>query len=137
VLSYIAELAPEGVLAPPAFSDAHYRMLAWLNFVATELHKGIFMPLMAAQAGEGEREGARARMPRAFEVLSAHLATRDYLEGGFTVADAYLLSVLNWCEHVGMAIAEWPVLRSYRGRLRARPSIAAAMAEEYPLLKAA
>jgi glutathione S-transferase len=76
-------------------------------------------------------------MPRVFEVLSAHLATRDHLEGGFTVADAYLLSVLNWCEHVGMAIAEWPVLRAYRGRLRARPAIAAAMAEEYPLLAAA
>lgn len=137
VLTYIAELAPEGVLAPPAFSDAHYRMLAWLNFVATELHKGIFMPLMSRQAGEGEREGARLRVPRAFDALSAHLATRDHLEGSFTVADAYLLSVLNWCEHAGVPIAEWPVLRSYRGRLRARPSIAAAMAEEYPLLEAA
>ena len=137
VLTYIAELAPEGALSFTGFSDAHYRMLAWLNFVATELHKGVFMPLMYPQAGEGEREGARLRMPRAFEMLSAHLATRDYLEGGFTVADAYLLSVLNWCEHAGVAIAEWPVLRAYRGRLRARPSIAAAMAEEYPLLAAA
>jgi glutathione S-transferase len=72
-----------------------------------------------------------------FEVLSEHLATREHLEGGFSVADAYLLSILNWCEHAGVAIAEWPVLRSYRGRLRARPSIAAAMAEEYPLLRAA
>jgi glutathione S-transferase len=135
VLTYIAELAPQGALAPPAYTDAHYRMLAWLNFVATELHKGVFRPLMHPDADEGE--GARLRMPKVFERLSAHLATRDYLEGGFSVADAYLLSVLNWCEHAGVAIAEWPVLRAYRGRLRARPSIAAAMAEEYPLLRAA
>jgi len=45
--------------------------------------------------------------------------------------------VLNWCEHAGIELTDWPVLRAYRGRLRARPSIAAAMAEEYPLLEAA
>ncbi|MES2443591.1 MAG: glutathione binding-like protein [Pseudomonadota bacterium] len=137
VLTYIAELAPPGALAPPAYTDAHYRMLAWLNFVSTELHKGVFMPLMYPHAGEGERTGARLRLPRAFEALAAHLAARDHLEGGFTVADAYLLSVLNWCEHAGVAIGEWPVLKAYRARLRARPSVAAAMAEEYPLLAAA
>lgn len=137
VLCYIAELAPPGALAPPAYTDAHYRMLAWLNFVATELHKGVFGPLMARDANDGERDGALRRVPRAFETLSAHLATRDFLAGGFSVADAYLLSVLNWCEHAGVAIGEWPVLRAYRGRLRARPSIAAAIAEEFPLLAAA
>lgn len=137
VLTYIAELAPEGVLAPPAFSDAHYRMLAWLNFISAELHKAVFTPLMDPHAGLAERDAARLRAPRAFEVLSGHLATRDYLEGGFNVADAYLLAVLNWCEHAGIEIREWPVLRTWRGRLRARPSIAAAMAEELPLLRAA
>jgi len=136
VLTYIAELAPEGVLAPPAFSDAHYRMLAWLNFTSTELHKGVFAPLMGSATGE-ERAAARARSGKVFSVLSQHLEGRDYLEGGFSVADAYLLAVLNWCEHAGLAIGEWPVLRGYRGRLRARPSVARAMAEEFPLLRAA
>jgi glutathione S-transferase len=137
VLSYIAELAPEGVLAPPAFSDAHYRMLSWLSFTASELHKGVFVPLMSPRTSLAERDAARLRMPKIFERLSGHLATRDHLEGSFTVADAYLLSILNWCEHAGIEIREWPVLRQYRGRLRARPSVAAAMAEELPLLKAA
>ena len=136
VLTYIAELAPEGVLAPPAFSDAHYKMLAWLNFIATELHKGVFMPLLG-YASEAEREAARAKAAKPMRVLAEHLAGRDYLEGGFTVADAYLLAVLNWCEHAGIAIADFPVLKSWRGRLRARPAIARAMAEEYPLLRAA
>ena len=136
VLTYIAELAPEGVLAPPAFSDAHYRMLAWLNFVSTELHKGVFMPLLG-YASEAEREAATARVAKPFDYLTAHLEGRDFLEGGFTVADAYLLVILNWAEHAGIALTDWPVLRSYRGRLRARPAIARAMAEEYPLLRAA
>lgn len=136
VLTYIAELAPEGVLAPPAFSDAHYRMQAWLNFVATELHIRVFAPLLG-QASEAEQRAARARLARPFELLSRHLALHDHLEGDFSVADAYLLTVLNWCETAGVAIAEWPVLRRYRGRLKSRPSVARAIAEEYPLLEAA
>ena len=137
VLTYIAELAPEGVLAPPAFSDAHYRMLAWLNFVSTELHKSVFAPLLGRGAGEEERAAARRRVAKPFAVLSRHLEAREFLEGGFTVADAYLLAILNWCEHAGIALADWPVLRAWRKRLRERPSIARAMAEEYPLLRAA
>ena len=137
VLTYIAELAPEGVLAPPAFSDAHYRMLAWLNFTSTELHKGVFTPLLGGSAGPEERAAAKARVAKPFDYLSRHLADRDFLEGGFTVADAYLLTILNWCEYAGVALSDWPVLKAYRARLRARPAIARAMAEEYPLLRAA
>ena len=112
-------------------------MLAWLNFVATELHKGVFVPLLGRGAGPEERAAAKARVAKPFDVLSAHLEAIEFLEGSFTVADAYLLVILNWCEHAGIDLAAWPVLKRYRGRLRARPSIARAMAEEYPLLQAA
>ena len=135
VLAYIAELAPEGALAPPPFSDAHYRMLAWLGFIASELHRATFLPLMYGTPGEAK--AARGRVAPRFERLSAHLADHDFLEGGFGVADAYLLTVLNWCETAGIAIRHWPVLEQWRARLRHRPSVAAAMAEEWPLLKAA
>jgi glutathione S-transferase len=119
------------------FSDAHYRMLAWLNFVSTELHKAVFAPLLGKIAGEAERAAARARAAKPFGVLERHLAEREFLQDRFTVADAYLLAVLNWCESAGVPIADWPGLAAYRQRLRARPSVARAMAEEWPLLKAA
>src|SRR5690606_8830902 len=78
VLAYVADLAPEGVLGPVPFSDAQYRMLAWLNFVATELHKSVFQPLigLSSTAGPEERAAARARAKPAFDRLAAHLATR-------------------------------------------------------------
>jgi len=137
VLTYIAELAPEGSLSFTGFSDAHYRMLAWLNFVSTELHKAVFVPLLGKSAGAEERAAARARVGKPFDVLARQLEGREFLEDRFTVADAYLLAVLNWCEHSGVAIADWPVLLAYRTNLRKRPSVARAMAEEWPLLKAA
>jgi glutathione S-transferase len=137
VLSYIAELAPEGALSFTGFSDAHYRMLAWLNFTSTELHKAVFAPLFARATGPEERAAALAKAAKPLGLLERHLAGRDFLEDRFTVADAYLLAVLNWCEHAGVAIADWPAVLGYRTRLRRRPSVARAMAEEMPLLKAA
>lgn len=139
VLTYIAELAPEGVLAPPAFSDAHYRMLSWLSFIATELHRGVFVPLVSYSGRAHDPDPARLRdvIVPALDHLARHLETREHLEGGFTVADAYLFTVLTWSEHAGIGLDRWPVLKAWRKRLRARPSIAAALAEEMPLLKAA
>ena len=137
VLSYIADLAAEGVLAPPLVSDDRYRMLAWMNFTSTELHKDVFHPLLSADYGESDKTAARARAARPLGVLSAHLDGRAYLLDGFSVADAYLLSVLNWCETGGVDLAAWPVLLGWRTALRRRPSVAAAMATELPLLKAA
>jgi glutathione S-transferase len=137
VLTYIAELAPEGALSFTGFSNAHYRMLAWLNFVGTELHKAVFTPLLGKTPGREERAAALTRVAKPFGVLARHLESCAFLDDRFTVADAYLLTVLNWCETAGVAIADWPVLLDYRTRLRARPSVAQAMAEEWPLLKAA
>lgn len=138
VLSYISDLAAEGVLAPPLVSDERYRMAMWLNFIATELHKAVFTPLMTKSAGEAERAAARARAPRPFGVLDGHLAEgRPFLIKTFSVADAYLLAVLNWCEHAGVPICDWPNVATWRASMRERPSVAQAMAEEMPLLKAA
>lgn len=137
VLTYVADLAAEGVLAPPPYSDERYQMMRWLNFVSTELHKGVFAPLMTTRSSEGARDWARSLIDHRFALLSDVLDGQDYLTGSFTVADAYLLAVLNWCEHVGVALKDWPVLAAWRARMRLRPSVAQAMGEEMPLLRAA
>ncbi|MEG3146712.1 glutathione binding-like protein [Sphingomonas sp. RT2P30] len=137
VLTYIADLAAEGVLAPPPYSDERYQMMRWLNFVSTELHKGVFAPLMTTRSSDGARDWARSLLDRRFALLSDHLAGQNYLTGSFSVADAYLLAVLNWCEHAGIAIGEWPVLAAWRAKTRTRPSVAQAMREEMPLRNAA
>ncbi len=137
VLTYIADLAAEGVLAPPPYTDERYQMIRWINFVATELHKGVFAPLMTTRSSEGARDWARSLIDKRFALLSDHLDGQEYLLGSFSVADAYLLAVLNWCEHAGVAIADWPVLLGWRTAMRARPSVAQAMATEMPLRQAA
>jgi glutathione S-transferase len=137
VLTYIADLAAEGVLAPAPYTDARYEMQRWLNFISTEIHKAVFAPLMSRTSTDGAREWAKSLATKRFALLSAQLETRDYLIGSFSVADAYLLAVLNWCEYAGLSLADWPVLAAWRAAMRTRPSVARAMATEMPLRQAA
>ncbi|HEX4695109.1 glutathione binding-like protein [Sphingomonas sp.] len=137
VLTYIADLAAEGVLAPAPYTAERYELTKWLNFISTEIHKAVFAPLMTGRSNEGAREWAKGQADKRFGLLSAHLDGRQFLLDQFSVADAYLLAVLNWCEFAGIDIAQWPVLKDWRAAMRQRPSVAAAMATEMPLREAA
>lgn len=137
ILQYIADLVPDSGLAPQPFSDERYALQRWLSFVGTELHKSVFSPVFAKDSPEAVKLWARSQAPKRFEILSKHLDGRDWLLDRFTVADAYLLAVLNWCEYAGIDLSPWPVLVTWRARVRERPSVARAMAAEMPLLKAA
>lgn len=137
VLTYIADLAAEGVLAPAPYTRERYELTKWLNFISTEIHKGVFAPLMSRSSTEGARDWSRQLVEKRFGLLETHLTERNYLLDTFSVADAYLLAVLNWTEYAGLSLEDWPVLKAWRAAMRARPSVAAAMATEMPLRQAA
>ena len=137
VLTYIADLAAEGVLAPAPYTRERYELTKWLNFISTEIHKGVFAALMSKASTEGAKEWSRTLAEKRFAVLSAYLDGRAFLLDSFSVADAYLVSVLNWTEFAGLSLTDWPVLKTWRDAIRARPSVASAMAAEMPLRAAA
>ena len=137
ILQYIADRAPQAGLAPAPGTQQRYHLQKWLNFISTELHKFTFTPLLSRDVSSEARNYALGHVRPRFEYLSDHLSGRDFLMDRFSVADAYLLAVLNWCESANVEIAAWPVLEAYRSRLRQWPSIARAMQAERPLLKAA
>jgi glutathione S-transferase len=136
VLQYIADLNPEAGLAPPPGSPARYELQMWLNFVGGEVHKGIFYPIFNGPP-ETHAFCRETLLPRAFAHLSAHLEGREYLMDGFTVADAYLFTALNWAFAAGIDMRQWPVLVAYRQRMMERPAVARAFAEEMALRAAA
>ena len=130
VLAYIADLAPEAGLDG---GDRH-QMLRWLSFTATELHKAIFFPLLTEGTPEEVKAYARGLVERPFATLEGHLAGRETLLERFSVADAYLATVLNWARLTRLVELEsWPVLAAYLDRLLQRPSLARAQAQEFAL----
>ena len=138
VLQYVADLKPEAKMAPPAGTLERYRLQSTLNFIGTELHKQvlaqIFTPGMPEEAKTFMREQVA---PKKIALLARELEDRDYLlEGGFSVADAYVFFVLTLCPIAQVDLAPWPVLKTYYERLMARPAVARAFAEELALARA-
>ncbi|MGA9525255.1 MAG: glutathione transferase GstA, partial [Myxococcaceae bacterium] len=129
ILQWIADQVPDRRLAPPSGTLERYRLQEWLNFIGMEIHK-IYWPLFH-EGAEVELEKARAKLSRSFGWTESKLGDRPFLFGdGFTVADAYLFTVLNWGRAGGLDLEQWPRLAEYRKRLRERPAVQAAMEAE-------
>jgi glutathione S-transferase len=128
VCQYIADLRPETGLAPKAGTMARYRLQEWLNFLATEVHK-VYWPLF--HGPEVEKPTAREKLDRRFTWTQQKLGSQPFLMGDtFTVADAYLLTMVNWMRPGGLDPARWPGLKEYRSRLYQRSSVRAALEAE-------
>lgn len=130
IVQYLADIVPEKRLAPPAGTIERYRLMEWLNFISTELHKG-FGALFNPQAPQDWKDIVKAQLIRRIEHASQRLAGRTYIMGDdFTVADAYLFTVLGWGKYVGVEISPWPTLTAYLGRIAARPAVQTALKAE-------
>jgi glutathione S-transferase len=134
VLQYIADQAPASQLAPPAGTVLRYRLVEWLNFITTELHKKHIWMVFSSKTTPEIKAWGRANAAASLEHVAAHLSKHDYLVGDqFTVADAYLFWVLLVAPHGGVSLEAYPSLTAYVARIQQRPSVQAALAHDYPL----
>jgi glutathione S-transferase len=130
VLQYIADLKPDSKLAPPAGTMERYRLQEWLSFINSEVHKS-FTPLFSQEATEEMKAFARNNITKRLTYVHGALGDKQFLMGDqFTIADAYLFTVLGWGAHAGVDIGQWPNLKSYVERIRARPHVIEAMTAE-------
>ena len=130
IIQYLADRVPEKQLAPPMGTIERYRLMQWLNFISTELHKG-FSPLFNPQAPEEWKAVTTAQLARRLGSVSLQLEGKDWLLGNdFTVADAYLFTVLGWGRYVGIELERWPVLKAYQDRVFMRPAVQSTLKAE-------
>jgi glutathione S-transferase len=130
ILGYLADLAPEKNLAPPNITMARYRLTEMLVFLATEVHKP-FAPLIHRVGSAKVESAARTRILDRLLYLQDHLGARTFLMGPqFTVADAYLFVMLQWCHRYGLDLTLFPELEAYERRVMARPSVQQALSAE-------
>lgn len=137
ILQYLADQKPESRLAPKAGTLERYRLLEWLNFITSEIHKS-FSPLFNPNADAKVKEYATQLLEKKFDWLEKQLAGKHYLTGEtFTIADAYLFVVVNWSNFVGIDLGRWPALKEFQARVSARPKVQEALEAEGLLKKAA
>lgn len=136
ILPYLADQFPEARLAP-ANGAERSRLTQWLSFIGSELHKGVFNPLLSQTAAPEVKAHALAGAPKRLARLDKHLTGREYLLDQFSVADAYLTTVLNWARFIKLDLTPYPAVAAYFERITARPQVARAMQEEFGLYQAA
>jgi len=130
ILQFIADLAPDRALAPANGTLERYRLAEWLSFISSELHKN-FSPLFRPGANPEATAAATAVLRQRLAWTATQLEGRDYLLGTqFSVADAYLFTVLGWAGHVKFDLSPWPLLASYAQRVAGRPAVQQALRQE-------
>jgi len=135
ILQYLAASSPGANLAPVSGLE-RARLHQWLCFVGTELHKAMFVPLFDKKAPEGTRAHTLAKTKSRLDYLNGHLTERLFLLDRFSVADAYLCSILNWTTPTKVDLAPWPAINAYHARLLKIPSVSRAVTEEWALYEA-
>ncbi len=130
IVQYIADQAPAKNLAPASGTLARYRLQEWLNFIATEIHKG-FSPLFNPATPDAYKSVCKDRLKSRLKWLDGELAGKDYLLGEhFSVADGYLFTISNWAKPTGIDLSDLPTLGAWRERVAARPAVQQAMKDE-------
>lgn len=131
ILQWIADHHPEHELLPPFGTRQRYRALEWLNFIASDLHKGMavmFSPLIDAAT---KQRFASGNLIDKFAHIEAHLSGNDYVLGAqFSVADAYLYNVLCWPPRVDLDLSRYVSIQAFMARMEQRDSVRAAREAE-------
>ena len=123
ILQYLADQAPAAGLLAPVGDLARYRGLEWLNYIATELHKG-FGPLWNPASPEEAKQATRELLGKKFDYVQGKLGDGPYLLGErFSLPDAYLFVILNWTGMHGIDLGRWPGLTAFAARVAERPTV--------------
>ena len=130
IVQYLADKVPDRQLLAPAGSMTRYHTLEWLNYIATELHKG-FSPLFNPATPDEFKTLTRAALEKKFKYVNEELNDKQWLMGlRFSVADAYLFTVLRWAGAVNLNLEGLSNIDAFMARMKARPAVVAALTAE-------
>lgn len=131
ILQWIADHNPERGLMPQSGSLERYRALEWINYVATDIHKGYYTLFSPYLDGASKARFLQGNLHNRLAYLDTHLADNDYLMGStFSVADAYLFNVLTWSSRVRVDLSPHVSILTFMSRMWQRPSVPASLEAE-------
>ena len=130
IVQYIADQVPKKNLAPVNGTVARAQLQSWLNFIGTEVHKGL-SPLFNPATPADYKLMTIDKVMSRIKWVDSQLAGKCYLMGdAFSVADPYLFAVTNSAPRVGIDITGLTNIAAFRERMAARPAVQVAMRQE-------
>ncbi|MGO4704795.1 glutathione transferase GstA [Microvirga sp. 2MCAF38] len=130
IIQYLADQQPGAGLAPANGTTERYRLIEWLTFISSEIHKG-FSSLWNPATPDSMKAAAQDRLATRFAYLDETLAKRPFLMGeAFSIADAYLFTVVSWTNFHAIDISSFKNLSAFMARVAARPKVQEALVAE-------
>lgn len=137
IVQYLASLKPEAKLVPAQGTFAFFQCVEMLNFISTEIHKGLgafWNEKLVAVAKPILLE----KLTKNLKVVETILSNNKFLLGdSFTVCDAYLFTVLSWAKPLQIDLSSFPKIGAYLNLLSSKPCIVKALQAEGLLKQAA
>jgi glutathione S-transferase len=128
ILGYLADQAPEGALAPLHGTFERARLQEWLTFISSELHKSVGALFLRPEADA--RAALVERINQRLAYVEAHLSGNWLVDDRFSVADAYLFTVLNWAGWVQLDLSAHSAIVAFMDRVKNRPAVQSAMGKD-------
>ncbi|TLY48346.1 MAG: glutathione transferase GstA [Gammaproteobacteria bacterium] len=130
IVLYLADKSSDANLIAPMGNLSRYQTISWLTYISSELHKS-FGPLLHSDTPEEYKKILRKKLETQFKYLDEMLKKDQYLQGNhFTIADAYLFTVLRWAFTLKFDLSKYPHLLAYFERIEKRPTVQAALSAE-------
>ena len=130
LLQYVADREPGRPLIGEPGTARRLAVVEWTSFVASELHKTFSPWLWHKETAESTRQAAKDKLAQRFAELDEVLATREFLAGEFSIADAYAFTIVNWANFLALPLKPYPSLQAYLARVAARPAVKDALHAE-------
>jgi glutathione S-transferase len=130
IIQYLADQGSGSGLAPANGTMARYRLIEWITFISSEIHKG-FGPLWNPSTPDAVKAATKEKLATRFAYLDKILAAQPFLTGDtFTIADAYLFTVVNWTNYHHVDLSLFPHLQAFQNRVASRPKVQEALEAE-------
>lgn len=130
IVQYLADRSPDANLIAPIGNLSRYQTISWLTYISSELHKS-FSPLLHSDTPDEYKKILRNKLETQFQYLDTTLKNDQFLQGKhFTLADAYLFTVLRWVFILKFDLTKYPHLLAYFERIGKRPAVEAALNAE-------
>ena len=131
ILQYLSDTQDATSLLPPLNHWQRYKVLEWLNFVATEMHKGLGIFFNPAITEEMKEKIYLPVLYKRFDFINQQLTKTEYLAGShFTLPDAYLFVVSTWAFYFKLDLTKWSAFQAYLQKIVKRPSVIKSLEEE-------
>lgn len=130
ILQYLADSAPARQLLAPTGNLHRYQTVAWLNYIGSELHRS-YSPLFRPTVPDAYKATVREELERKLRYVNDELAGKQWLSGQhFSVADAFLFTVLSWSPRVQLDLSGLAHITAFMERMQARPTVKEALVAE-------